>query len=321
MKRLKLQSGDMVRVVAPSHSLAIISHDVRALATKRLEDLGLRISFGKHVEECNEFVTSSTASRVEDLHDAFRDTEVKAILAVIGGYAANQLLPHLDWELIRNNPKPLIGYSDTTALQDALYAKAGIVSYSGPAYSTFGQEKYFDYTLEYFRKCLMSDESFTVSEASEWTDDLWFLNQEDRHPVANEGWSFFGSGSATGTIIGGNLSTFRLLQGTEYFPSLKDSILFIEDDELASYSIFDRELESLTQSDAFSGVKGMVIGRFQKKSEVTKERLEALIGSKQALQNIPIIADVDFGHTSPMITYPIGGTASISIEERRIQID
>jgi len=315
MRLPKLQPGDGVRVIAPSHSLAIISKEVRELAKERLESLELAVSFGKHLEECDEFLTSPVASRIEDLHDAYRDSSVKAVMAVIGGYAANQLLPHIDWDIIRSNPKPLIGYSDTTALQVAMYTKTGLVSYSGPAFSTFGQAKYFEYTFESFRKSLMEDGPFQLEPATEWTDDLWFLDQDNRNPIPNQGWGASGSGSAMGTILGANLSTFRLLQGTEYFPSLKDSILFLEDDDLVSYSVFDRELESLIQTPGFEGVRGMVIGRFQKKSEIDKEKILRLISSKQALSGMPVIVNVDFGHTSPMCTYPIGGMATISVGE------
>jgi muramoyltetrapeptide carboxypeptidase len=320
MKRPKLQAGDEVRIIAPSHSLAIISPDVRTLATERLESLGLVVTFGKHVEECNEFVTSAIESRISDLHDAFLDPNVKAIMAVIGGYAANQLLPYLDWNVISQNPKPLIGYSDTTVLQVAMYTKVGIISYSAPAFSTFGQRKYFDFTFDSFKACAMEDKPFILTESKEWTDDLWFLDQQDRHPVMNEGWSYSGSGSAAGTLMGGNLNTLRLLQGTEYFPSLSETILFLEDDDLTTFSIFDRELESLTQLPSFAGVKGLVLGRFQKKSEITKSKIETLIRSKKALQSMPIIYDVDFGHTSPLHTFPIGGRVSVSVEEKKIEI-
>jgi muramoyltetrapeptide carboxypeptidase len=300
--------------------MAIISDDVRAIATKRFQDLGFRVTFGAHIEEINEFTTSSIESRLEDLHAAYRDPSVKAVFAVIGGFASNQLLPYIDWELIRQNPKPLIGYSDTTALQNAFFAKAGVVSYSGPAYSTFGQKLHFDYTLEFFKKCVMDKEPFDLTESKEWTDDLWFIDQNDRHPISNEGWSVHGTGEAEGILLAGNLNTFHLLQGTEYFPSLEGSILFLEEDDTVNAVIFDRQLESLAQTEAFRGVKGMVIGRFQKKSEMTKEKLETILKNKKGLDRLPIITDVDFGHTSPLCTFPIGGRVRISVNDSRITI-
>lgn len=320
MARVKLSPGDEVRVIAPSHSFAIISQETRLVAQQRLKSLGLVTSFGKYIEECDEFLTSSVASRIEDLHAAFIDPNVKAIMTVIGGCAANQLLPYIDWDLIRRNPKPLIGYSDTTLLQVAMYTKAGIVSYSGPAFSTFGQKEYFGYTMEHFKKCVMQDSPFQLEQSNEWTDDQWYLDQEKRSPIKNEGWLVLGSGETSGTLIGGNLNTLRLLQGTEYFPSLQNTILFLEDDDLTTYSIFDRELESLTQLDAFEGVRGVVLGRFQNKSAMPRRKIERLVCSKARLKHLPIIADVDFGHTSPLCTLPIGGTATISTTDKTITI-
>ncbi len=131
----KLKTGDEVRIIAPSCSLAIISEDVRQIASKRLADLGFNISFGKHVEENDDFVSSSIQSRIEDFHDAFRDKNVKGVLTVLGGFNSNQLLKYLDWDLIKSNPKVFCGFSDITALHNAIFAKTGLVSYSGPHYS------------------------------------------------------------------------------------------------------------------------------------------------------------------------------------------
>ena len=303
----KLKAGDEVRVIAPARSLAIISAESRQIADARLADLGLKITFGKHVEEADDFVSSSIASRIEDIHDAFRDPKVKAILTVIGGFNSNQLLRYLDWELIRNNPKILCGYSDITILNNAFYAKTGLVSYSGPHYSSFGQQLDFDYTLEYFKKCLMSEESFVIVPSKQWSDDAWYRDQQKREFIDNPGWLLINEGEATGTLLGANLCTFNLLQGTEYFPDLTSSILFIEDDEETKAVNFDRDLQSLIHQPSFSGVKGIVIGRFQKVSNITDSLLMQIIKSKKELDHLPVIANVDFGHTDPKISFPVGG--------------
>lgn len=316
----KLQKGDVARIIAPSHSLAIISNEVRKIATGRLESLGLVVTFGQHGEEKDEFTSSSIASRVADLQAAFTDPKVKAIFCVIGGFNCNQLLSHLDWELIRSNPKIFIGYSDITALQNAMLARANLVTYSGPVYSTFGQKLYFDYTLEYFRKCLFETTPFRAIPAKEWTDDAWYLNQDDRHPIPNDGYWALSPGEAEGVIIGGNLSTLQLLQGTPYFPAVKDIILFIEDDEESQYHHFDRLFESLLQAMPVECIRGIVLGRFQRKSAITREHLETLVRVRPQLAGIPIIANADFGHTSPIITFPIGGLARIVAREDKAEI-
>ncbi len=307
----KLKKGDLVRVVAPASSLGIISKENRNIANRRFEEMGLRLSFGEHVEEMDDFHSSSIESRVADLHAAFADPEVKMVMPVIGGFNSNQLLQYLDWDLIRNNPKILCGYSDITALNDSIYAKTGLVNYSGPTYSSFAEEQYFGYTLEGFKKCLFSNDSFEVMPSETWSDDSWYKDQTDRNQIRNEGYLVINEGSAEGTLIGGNLCTLNLLQGTEYMPDLKDSILFIEDDDTSQIVNFDRDLQSLIHQPGFTGVKGIVIGRFQKASGATNNLIMQVIKAKRELNGIPVIANTDFGHTQSMITYPIGGMVRI----------
>ena len=158
----KLQKGNTIRAIAPSQSFSIISQETRDMAKSRFDDLGLELTFGEHINEKNDFASSSIESRIIDLHAAFSDKSVKAVLTIIGGFNSNQLLDYIDWNLIRNNPKILCGYSDITALNNSFFAKTGLVTYSGPHYSTFGQKLYFDYTLEYFGKCLMNKEPFEI---------------------------------------------------------------------------------------------------------------------------------------------------------------
>jgi len=309
----KLKSGDNIRIISPVRSLKIVSPQVQNIATKRLEQLGFNISFGKHVNECDEFDSSTIASRIEDLHEAFEDPSVNGILTVLGGFNSNQLLRYIDWNIIKNNPKVFCGFSDVTVINNALFTKTGLVNYSGPHYSTFGQQLYFDNTLDYFKKCLMSNKPFEIKPSDSWSDDAWYCNQEDRNLIKNDGFLTINEGSAKGKIIGGNLTCFRHLQGTEYFPHFDNSILFIEDDGEAQPHHFDSHLQALVHSPEFYKVKGIVLGRFQKTSTMTNEKLIKIIKTKKELDSIPFIANVDFGHTSPMITLPIGGTAEISI--------
>jgi muramoyltetrapeptide carboxypeptidase LdcA involved in peptidoglycan recycling len=317
----KLKFGDEVRVVAPSRSLAILSEEIKKIANNRFSELGLKISFGKHLEEKDEFSSSSIKSRIEDLHDAFRDKNVKAISTVIGGFNCNQLLKYLDWDLIKNNPKIFCGFSDITALNNAIFAKTGLVSYSGPHYSTFGQELYFDHTLEYFKKCLFSEDPFEVISSENWSDDPWYKNPKERKLIKNDGFLTINNGDASGTIIGANICTLNLLQGTEFFPDLQNTILFVEDDNESLPPNFDRDLQSLIHLPSFSGVKGIVIGRFQRASEMENDLLVKIIKTKKELDKLPVIANVDFGHTDPRITFPIGGEAKISVEDNKTKIE
>ncbi len=318
----KLKIGDEVRIIAPSRSMSIISKESRDIANKRFAEMGLKLSFGKHIEESDEFVSSSIKSRIEDIHNAFSDKNVKAILTVIGGFNSNQLLRYLDWDLIKNNPKILCGFSDITALNNAIFAKTGLVSYSGPHYSTFGQELYFDYTLEYFKKCLLSGEPFEIKPSEQWSDDAWYKNQDNRKLIKNDGWLVINEGRASGTILGANLCTLNLLQGTEYFPELsKNKILFLEDDEMSNAVTFDRDFQSVIHQPGFENVKGIIIGRFQNKSEIPNDILIKIIKTKKELDNLPVIAGVDFGHTSPMVTFPVGGEVSLEAENGKVKLE
>ncbi len=311
----KLKSGDLIKVIAPSRSLAILSQETKDYANKRFEELGLKLSFGKHVEEKDDFGSSSIQSRVEDLHEAFSNKEIKGIITVIGGFNSNQLFRYIDWDLIKNNPKIFCGFSDITALNNSFFAKTELVTYSGPHYSTFGQKLYLDYTIECFKKCLMSEEPFEVIASKQWTDDAWYKNQDDRHLVDNSGFLTINEGEAEGTILGANLCTFNLLQGTELMPSLENSILFIEDDYESQPYHFDRDLQSLIHLPDFGGIKGIVFGRFQNGSNMTNDLLKAIIKTKKELKDLPVVANVDFGHTEPKITFPIGGHCKISVSK------
>lgn len=308
-----LKPGDEVRVIAPAHSLSIVSEKNREIATKRLEGLGLKISFGKHVLESDLFCSSSIKSRVDDIHDAFTDPNVKGIMTVLGGYNSNQLLSHIDYDLIHDNPKIFCGFSDITALQNAFLARVGLITYSGPHYSTFSMKIGLDYTIENFKRMLFNDEPYQVSQSARWSSDSeWYLDQENRTFEINHGPQIINEGEVEGTIIGANLITFMALKGTAYMPSLKNSILFIEDTESGAKDVeFDRNLQSLIDLPDFSGIKGIVIGRFEKTSQIDFQKIEFIIRNKPALKKIPVIYNLDFGHTTPMFTFPIGGKAQL----------
>lgn len=144
-------------------------------------------------------------------------------------------------------------------------------------------------------------------------DDGWFRDQEKRKILPNDGWLVINEGRARGTILGANICTLNLLQGTEYFPDLAGSILFLEDDSDSKAVNFDRDLQSLIHLPDFGKVQGIVIGRFQRESEISAEKLMKILKSKRGLDHIPVLANVDFGHTDPMITFPIGGEVEMIV--------
>ena len=302
----KLKIGDEIRIIAPSRSLSIVRKDVVDKALNYLTEKGFKITFAKNSKELNDENSSSIESRIFDLHEAFTDKNVKAILTCIGGFNVNQILGYIDFTLINENPKILCGYSDITALSNAIYAKTGLITYNGTHFSTFGFDRNIEYTYQYFEKCLMLNEPFMITPSNE---------SKKYCPILQ--------GSSEGYIIGGNLCTLNLLQGTEFMPDLKDKILFLEDDNIVGeYFVgeFDRNLQSLVHTTGFSGVRGIVFGSFDESCKLDLHTIKRIIASKKQLQNIPIVFNVDFGHVFPLITFPIGGIVNLNVSDVNVEI-
>ena len=307
----KLKAGDGVRVVSPAVSLGFIPREQREVAEERWRELGLRISYSPNGEILDRFDSSPVEARVSDLHGAFADPEVRGMLTTLGGYNSNQLLGWLDYDLIRDNPKVLCGFSDITALATAIHARTGLVTYSGPHFTTFGMKRGIEYTIDHFERCLMQEGPYDVEPADHWSDDPWYEDQEDRRFVPNPGYEVLNEGAAEGRILGGNLDTLVLLFGTSYLPELEGTVLLLEDDEEIEPHHFDRTLQSLLHQPGFDGVRGIVFGRFQRASNMDRETLAEIVRSKPELDRIPVISNASFGHTTPAFTFPIGGTGTL----------
>lgn len=321
---MKLELGDEIRIIAPSKSMKVLTKEQIDNAKIKLENMGFKVSYGKHVFESDEYYEcASINSRLEDFNEALKDKNVKCIIAARGGYNVNQLLDKIDYELVNKNKKIICGFSDITALLNAIYKKTGIQTFSGPVFSNFGMKRGFEYTEEYFKKILMNDEKIEIKSSEFFSDDKWYKNQEERNFIKNNGIKIINEGNCSGTIIGGNLCTLNLLQGTEYMPSLKNTILFIEDDNETGDNFFvefDRNLESLMQQKDFKYVKGIVFGRAQLGSKMTDEKWELMLKTKEKLKNIPIVINADFGHTTPVFTFPIGGKCHLKAMNNSVKI-
>ena len=313
----KLKAGDEIRVVAPSTGIRIIGADCRQIAKERFEAMGLKVSFGKNTIDDNfdMFGSTDVMKRAEDIMEAFKDKNVKAIFTIIGGFNSNQVLPFLDYEIIKQNPKIVCGFSDITALLNGIRAQTGLVTFYGPHYSSVGMLKGNEYALDALQKVLF-DGVYTWRPAAEWSDDLWFIDQQKRAFVKNDGWWVLQEGKAEGVLEGGNLGTYILLNGTPYQPEFKpDTILAVEDcftAEAADAKYFMRQLQALVQREDFKNVRAVLIGRFQKASNVTREKLAYIIQNIPQLKGLPVIANMDFGHTTPVATLPLGGYCKVS---------
>lgn len=306
MKRLK--KGDHIRVVSPSSSIERIGGvEANVAAKEKLEALGFRLSFSEHYFENDIFDSAPIASRVADLEAAFANETIDAILTTIGGFNCNELLPYLDFDLIAQNPKIFCGYSDTTALLNAIYAKTGIQTYMGPSYSSFKMREGQDYQTQAWLNAVTQD-SFTLEPSEEWSSDAWYIPDAPRTFFPTD-WKVYNPGQASGVAIGGNLSTFALLHGTEFAPKPDKYILFLEEAEEDHYVEFTRHFAALLQ--VYPNPQAVLIGRFPKETEMTEEILLTILDKHPILKKVPVLYDLDFAHTQPLFTITIGGQVEI----------
>ena len=312
----KINAGDEIRVIAPARSASDIDEAVLARAQTALESLGLKVSFSQYAFSRSQRGCPTDVEKVEDLHAAFLDPNVKGVLTAIGGFNSNQLLGRIDWDIIRANPKIFAGFSDITVLNHAILAKTGLVTFATPNFYCFGLPPESNYSLEYFRRCLFAGqpETYKVRASKEFYDYAWDYDEKSpRSKIVNGGMKIIQPGQASGTLLGGNLCSLNLLNGKEDFPRIKgDIILCLEDDSYDSIpETFERNLQSLIQQPYFRQVKAILFGRFQRESIAANDSLAAIISSKKIGSNIPIVSNLDFGHTDPKFSYKIGGWASV----------
>lgn len=166
------------------------------MAQERLSSLGLSVKFGENFKESNILKTSSIEDRISDLHSAFTNPNTHAILTSIGGFSANQLLPYIDYQLIQDHPKIFCEYSDITVLLNAIYAKTGMITFLGLHFSSFAMKKGFEYSREYFLKALTQNKNFSIAPSLEWSDEAWFIDQENRNFIKSTGWKSYTRGIA-----------------------------------------------------------------------------------------------------------------------------
>lgn len=304
VKPKRLTAGDTVAVIAPSSGVAPEAFEK---ALQNLADLGLKTKIGKSARNRKGFLSGTDKERLDDLHQAFADTTVKAVWCARGGYGASRFLPNLDFKLIRNNPKILIGYSDITALHLAIYQNTGLVTFHGPvASSTFS-----DYTKKHVANALMNPTApYKIEPAPD--------------NVAKESNLFktetITSGKCRGRLTGGNLSLLAALAGTAFaLRETKGKILFVEDVGEQPYRI-DRMLTQLRQTADLRQLAGIALGVFedcnpkdpnsQSLIEVLKDRLGDL--------GIPVIYGLSFGHIRDQFTLPMGIEAELDTETQTI---
>ena len=324
-----LRKGDTVGIVAPSAPVSFFCPRRMQRGIEAIERMGYKIKLGNTVDKVEDYSAGTMAERVDDIHNMFLDSKVKAIIATIGGYTANDLLDKLDYELIkRNNNKLFIGYSDITVLLFALMKKSEVQTIMGPmVLPQFGEFpdilNFTKKSFEFVVSNIGTDKEYSLPVSAENTEEMLSWDKEDnraRKMNKNEGWKVVFSGNAEGRLLAGNLNTLSKLVGTEYMIDTDDSILFIEDDDEESASTLQRMLQHFKQAKLLDNVCGIVFGRFQKKSDITEEKLKKLLLNVFGEVNIPIISGVDFGHTDPILSLPMGKNVKISANRKSVSI-
>ena len=184
-----------IRIIAPSDSWKTNRAVFYKSAEKRLVDAGYDITYGKSVKSLQYLGTAVAQSRAQDLNEAFADADVDAIIALHGGFAANEILPLIDWEVVKNNPKPFIGYSDITVLSNAIYAKTGSTSFLGPNFGTLGYENLWEYSFKGVMQVLKNQQAYDVLPSKTRIDNNALSKSKP--------WYTIQQGTGKGVLIGG----------------------------------------------------------------------------------------------------------------------
>ena len=213
----RLAPGDTVALVSPANA-TFNTVDLQ-IARESLEALGFKVRQSAHMMERHGYLAGADKARAEDINKAFADTSVAAVHAIRGGWGSARLLPHLDYDVIRRNPKVLIGYSDITALLLAIHAKTGLITFHGP----IGLGRWDPYSLEYYRRVLFNGEKVTYANKQGLSTDRNALTQVEFRTQT------ITPGKARGRLLGGNLTVLTTILGSPYLPDWDDAILFCED--------------------------------------------------------------------------------------------
>lgn len=318
----RIKNGDRIGIVSTSYPYATLLRNRTERAIKNLEKIGFNIVIGDSVYKKTGYTSGSAEERAKDINKMFQDKKVAAIICVNGGHTTNQILDLLDYNLIKKNPKIIIGFSDATSLLLAVNKICNIVTYHGPMLiSQFGEyPDVLEYTKKSFLKAITKNETQDVLPSKEWTDE--FLDStkgEDirsRKMKNNNSFEFIKEGYGEGKLIGGNLRIITGLAGTKYFPDFTNSIFFWEDSGISVDEI-DRNLTHLKMLGVFDKIKGMVVGRVNMLKEKDGVGLKELLNGKFKEYNFPVLIGADFGHTDPVLTIPIGVNSLINSKEKR----
>ena len=294
--RLRNSKNLVVGIIAPSSP---VPHGLVKPMVAYLKNQGFGIKLGKYLENADLFAAGTDDERAADIMSFFKDPEISVILTTNGGACSLRTLPLLDYEIIRKNPKPIIGYSDATALQLGIYSKTGGISFSGFNCSDIKNDTINDVILTSLTHCL------------------------NRENYSMAGGVAIITGYVTAPLIGGNLTCLLNLMGTPYQPDFTGKILLIEDVGIEPYLV-EGMFSQLYIAGILSRVSGIVIGKFTectaKHFSSQKVTTEDVINFWCKRINVPCIRDFPYGHIESRFVFPIGQMASLDATNCKLNI-
>lgn len=291
-----------------------------------LQSKGHTVVDGMLWRKQDSYRSGSIRERAEEFNSLLYDDRIDILMSSIGGNNTNSDLPYVDYDFLKSHPKIIIGYSDTTALLLAIYAKTGVHTFYGPALaSSFGElPPFVDWTYEYFCKLVTDNMNvpYTFPQPKCWTDEYLDWKSQDRSKEPRENaWHCIHAGVAEGRLIGGNLNTMEGIFGTEYMPEIQQGDILLLEDSLKDASTVERSFSLLKLAGTFDKAAGIILGKHELFDDCGTGRkpidiLLEVIGEPK----IPILADFDCCHTHPMLTMPIGCKVRLDAENASVML-
>ncbi|MEM7568774.1 MAG: LD-carboxypeptidase [Pseudomonadota bacterium] len=296
----RLKRGDTAMIVAPAG--AISDPFSLTLSTEALQAMGLKVKVGKYVLGRHGYLAGTDKERAEDVNAAFADPDVKAVFCLRGGWGCARMLPFVDFSVIAQNPKAIIGYSDVTTLLNAIYAKTGLVTFHGPN----GDSPWREETWRAFKSLLFDGKKPRLADKP--YADGTLAKRALRSRVVRPG-------MAEGRIAGGTLTLMTNLIGSPYMPDLTGHILCLEEVDEYVYRC-DRMLTQLANAGILDDVAGVVLGSFtgctvQPTGRISGFTLMEVFQHHFASRDIPCFYGLQFGHVETKLTLPIGARAKL----------
>lgn len=299
-KPRRLNPGDTVALVAPA-SATFNSVDVE-IARESLGALGLAVKVGRHLLGRHGYLAGSDKDRAADINAFFADDSIRAVLPIRGGWGSSRVLPYLDFDVIGRNPKILLGYSDITALLLAVHARTGLITFHGPN----GLGRWDAWSIEYVKRVLFNAEAVTMENRKELSDRNALVQIENRVQVITPG-------TATGRLLGGNLTVLTAILGSPYLPAWDGAILFLEDVGEDLYRV-DRMFTQLKLAGVLEKIRGFVFGTCAECGPgegFASLTLEEILADHIKPLGVPAWFGAMIGHQMPQWTVPVGAEAVI----------